>query len=396
MDLLLGIGQSIMICEGLHIKKDEYFSKNSVQQKRILIVDNSTEITGAYNSILTFSNALKEEVSFHFAISSKKHFDELNSKGFTPHLVDFLEIQKSWKVMFYLPVLLWNSYKILKIVRKHHIDLIHVNDLYNLTGVILKIFKFQIPVVYHVRLLPNSYIRKIFKLLSKLVMRYSDKVICVSKTVFKALPESSKKIIIHDAVLVTRNQLQSNKDNTFSFLFPANFIRGKGQNYALKAFYEEFKKSEKVKLLFAGGNMGLEANRLYKAELQKFVKENNRSHQIEFLDFVSNMPEMYCKSDVSLVFSDSESFSMVTLESMVHGTPVIATKCGGPEEIITHNYNSILVNKADIEQMRFQMRNLYENKDVLNELGGRSKLITEQFKIENTIGKLSQLYSSIC
>lgn len=364
-------------------------------RKKVLIIDNSKDITGAYNSIITFSNCLKSEFDFHYAISSKRLSKEIKALGFNTHSVKFLEIQKNLSLILYLPLLLFNSFKLYRIITKHKIDIIHVNDLYNMTGVILKLFDSKIHVLYHVRLLPDSYIRKIYKLLSKLIIRFSDKVICVSKAVFNSLPDSSKKEVVYDPVIKANIKKNHDGEEPFVFLFPANFIYGKGQNYAIQAFCDEFKPTDKVKLYFAGSDMDLKSNITYKEELQEIVNKGNRNHQIEFLNFVKNMPSLYSKADVTLVFSESESFSMVTLESMIYGTPVIATKCGGPEELVNHNFNGILVNKGDLKEMREQMRNLYENINVLKELSNNAALIAKKYDSIKSAKELSDLYSNL-
>ena len=48
--------------------------------------------------------------------------------------------------------------------------------------------------------------------------------------------------------------------------------------------------------------------------------------------------------DILILPSETESFSMVILEAMAHGTPVISTKTDGPCEILTHKENGFLTN----------------------------------------------------
>ncbi|MBK8186884.1 MAG: glycosyltransferase family 4 protein [Cellvibrio sp.] len=41
--------------------------------------------------------------------------------------------------------------------------------------------------------------------------------------------------------------------------------------------------------------------------------------------------------------SSSEGFSIATIEAMAAGLPVIATRCGGPEEILEHQKTGYLI-----------------------------------------------------
>ncbi len=54
--------------------------------------------------------------------------------------------------------------------------------------------------------------------------------------------------------------------------------------------------------------------------------------------------QTYAKHDILIVNSNFETYSMVTLEALNAGIPVIATKCGGPEQFITKN-NGYLIEK---------------------------------------------------
>ncbi|HFE37347.1 MAG TPA: glycosyltransferase, partial [Gammaproteobacteria bacterium] len=73
--------------------------------------------------------------------------------------------------------------------------------------------------------------------------------------------------------------------------------------------------------------------------------------KVHFLGAKEN-PYKYIKnSDVLILSSDSESFGNVLIESMVCGTPVIGARCGGPEEIICHDYSGILVDPGDVQQL---------------------------------------------
>jgi glycosyltransferase involved in cell wall biosynthesis len=49
----------------------------------------------------------------------------------------------------------------------------------------------------------------------------------------------------------------------------------------------------------------------------------------------STMPDVYRSADVFVLASRHESFGVVVIEALASGVPVVATQCGGPEEIVT-------------------------------------------------------------
>ena len=127
------------------------------KKKTILIIDNSKKFTGAFKSILTFAQTLKNEYNFVWCIPSGSEVTITIKKAeFEYYEIPFLEISKSVKTLLYPYSLLKNSLKIRRIIRKKNISIIHVNDLYNLSGAVLKLFNTsRISIVYHVRFTTN-------------------------------------------------------------------------------------------------------------------------------------------------------------------------------------------------------------------------------------------------
>ena len=69
---------------------------------------------------------------------------------------------------------------------------------------------------------------------------------------------------------------------------------------------------------------------------------------VHFIGFVDDVPGFLKALDVFLLCSRSEGFSIATLEAMAAGTPVIASRSGGPEEIIEPDRTGTLVGVDDV------------------------------------------------
>lgn len=67
------------------------------------------------------------------------------------------------------------------------------------------------------------------------------------------------------------------------------------------------------------------------------------SAQIHFIGFYDNTPDFLAQLDMFVLSSSSEGFSIATIEAMATGLPVVATRCGGPEEILQNNVTGHLV-----------------------------------------------------
>lgn len=68
--------------------------------------------------------------------------------------------------------------------------------------------------------------------------------------------------------------------------------------------------------------------------------------------------ELYQRASCVVLSSHEEGFGMVLIEAMACGVPVVATRCGGPEEIVTEGIDGYLValgdNESDVENLLAQ------------------------------------------
>jgi glycosyltransferase involved in cell wall biosynthesis len=79
----------------------------------------------------------------------------------------------------------------------------------------------------------------------------------------------------------------------------------------------------------------------------------------------SDIPSFYNDLSVFVLASKYETFGIVLVEAMASGIPVIATKCGGPNDIV--NYSSgILVDTDNVDQLMNAIINIHDNYESYN------------------------------
>jgi L-malate glycosyltransferase len=372
-----------------------------MNKPRILIIENSVAITGAVKSITRTAYDLKEHFDFLFIIPPRSGARQwIFQKGFNEiSELPMKEISKRLSTLLYFPYLLINSFRLLRMVRKKRIDLVHVNDLYNLLPVILKILYSKTPYVCHIRFLPDKFPPAIFKFWLKLHLRYAKKIIVVSRFLLNKLPVHPKIIYIPNELPVEDRYPSDllgsgERSDLYSFLYLANFIEGKGQNYAIEAFSRIHEQLPEWRLRFVGGDMAMDKNRKYR---QKLVEEANKrgvGKKIEWRGFTDDVEKEYKEADIVLNFSESESFSITCLEALYYGRPLIATDCGGPAEIIDHEESGLLVQNKNTDAMIKAMLRLALDPAFRKRLGTNArKIVKEKFSLENTSYHLKEVYN---
>lgn len=354
----------------------------------ILIIDNSVAFTGAFKCALNEAEILSGEHNFTFVLPEKSSLKKtVADSGHRVYRIPILEIRRSFFVLLLYPfILLRNTFALQKIVKKENIDLVQVNDFYNMLGVMLRLFGFKGKLVTYVRFLPSVMPGPLRKIWTSLGIKYSTKIIAVSDAVKKQLPQHEKIVRIYDPVMLSEKQppKQTTEYPVVSMLYLANYIQGKGQDSALEAFILAYQKNKNIRLTFTGGDMGLEKNAEYRQTLEKRVSELKLNEVVKFEPFNADVESVIKNADIALNFSEAESFSMTCLEAAYYGTALIATRCGGPEEIIDNGKTGITIPVKDTSAMCNAMLKLAGDTQLRNEYAIAGKeYVRQKFNIEN-------------
>ena len=107
----------------------------------------------------------------------------------------------------------------------------------------------------------------------------------------------------------------------------------------------------------------------------------------------SDIALFYSRLDIFVLPSRYETFGVVLIEAMACGIPVIATKCGGPQEIVIPS-TGILIEKDDPGELADAVKIIAENSGTYNKEAIRS-YVKEKFGRSVIINRLSSLYQDI-
>lgn len=125
---------------------------------------------------------------------------------------------------------------------------------------------------------------------------------------------------------------------------------------------------------------------VYKKELEAFLHAKHLSQAVTFGGTVpqNELIQHYDQADMLLVPSLwKEPFGLVVAEAMARGLPVIASKIGGPAEIITHGMNGLLTEPGNAQALAVAIRTLLDTPEQGRLLGQAARqTVREHFMIE--------------
>jgi glycosyltransferase involved in cell wall biosynthesis len=357
----------------------------------LIIVDGSVAVTGALVSAARQAELLADQIDTVLALPRGHQVPAERTRAFAEVIeLPIVPLRKTAaSLVTYGPALLMASVRLLREVRRRGCSRVQLNDFYLLHGAVIRLLGFRGRIVTFVRIDPTR-----FGLAGRAWLaaarRASDELVAVSRFIQSRLGPAMPGRLIYEHVTPGPDTRPSGKHRIL--LFVGNFIRGKGQEHAIEAFNRIASRFPDALLQFVGGDMGLDKNRAFKADLQRAAAAGPASGRIEFRGASNDLGADYAEAYAALNFSASESFSLTCLDASAAGLPVIATRCGGPEEIIRDTATGFLVPVGDVEAMADRMAWLLDHPTEAATMGSAGKtLVTERFSAARARAAFSEL-----
>jgi len=251
------------------------------------------------------------------------------------------------------------------------------------------------------------------------IMRYSrehinasehiDASIAVSDAILQNMVKykfkSKAKVLIYDGIDPTlfegpfdkagiKNELGIPVDSKVIGII-GNVRHWKGQKYFLEAFKNLAPQYPELYGLIIGGWSEVDLD--YLEVLQQFVKVAGLDDRIRFLGYRKDTPALLSILDVFVHASiQPEPFGMVLLEAMAARVPIIATRFGGPLEILNGGECGALVppedGKAIVEEcVKYFSDDMYRTDTVEKAY----KRLCEKFHIGSTVNQVGEVLETV-
>lgn len=234
--------------------------------------------------------------------------------------------------------------------------------------------------------------RAVYTFIEKKMVRYTDKIICVSKYDLQLAKNckvisdenESKAIVIYNGTLPSKYEHVRVKFHSIPVLtMVARFDNQKNQELLLNSIS---RLDSPISLNLIG-----EGEKL--AAMKQYANKLKISNQINFLGFKNNVTDYLNNTDVFILISNYEGLPISIIEAMSVGLPIIASDVGGVSELINNNGVVVKNNTADISKA---IQYVLSNPSRLQQMSRNSiELFYKKFLLSQMVMKVNDVYVSL-
>ena len=246
--------------------------------------------------------------------------------------------------------------------------------------------------------------RMMHHLLNRLPDLWTDAFVMVSKAqrdffVKKGLP-AKKTVFIYNGIeleKVTRTDSARKAARTSLGMSEETPVIGMVANFwSVKRHDVLLQAMAKIRLIVPAVHCLLIGDGPLRAQMEKMAKQTGLDGAVSFLGSRADVSELLLALDVFVLTSDSESFSNAIVEALAASLPVVATKCGGPEEIVVEGVTGFLVPPGQPLALAERILLLLKNPDLARQMGQAGRLRAAQyFTLEQMVAASELLFSQL-
>lgn len=352
-----------------------------------------------------------------FVIAPSKKFKNtvIKDRGITIYGIRSVMIPNMIYPSFRIPITA-GSTRIRAIIEKTNPDVIHIQDHFMIGSKTAKEGKkLGIPLVGTNHFLPENFIHYFYppKFVKKTLSRFAwkqfirvykhlDLITTSTKTaanLIKNLGLENPIVSISCGIDLNRFQPKNNGDylkkrykiasSNPVVLFVGRLDKEKRIDVLIKAFVDVLP-SVHAKLVIAG--KGAE-----RSNLVKLTKRLGVDKDVIFTGFVTekDLPFLYRIADVFAIASIAELQSIVTMEALASGLPVVATKAIALPELVHNGKNGYLFNEGDTKTLAKQIVEILTNTPLKKKMSEESLKIIKSHDMNKTIKSYGDIYQRL-
>ncbi|MCI8417375.1 MAG: glycosyltransferase family 4 protein [Lachnospiraceae bacterium] len=191
--------------------------------------------------------------------------------------------------------------------------------------------------------------------------------------------------VIPNIINLEEFELKPNKHIGFGFIITANIVPLKQHQMLIKAFAKVHQIHEDVFL-------GIVGEGILRKNMELLSQKLGVKNNVIFYGQLSRkkIGLLYQEYDCFVLPSHSETFGVAYIEAMASGLPVIASRCGGPEDFVNEEVG-ILVSRNSIEELEKGMLFMYNNAWRYNKKQIRT-YVEKKYTAQNIAKQILEVY----
>src|SRR6185436_15960992 len=165
----------------------------------------------------------------------------------------------------------------------------------------------------------------------------------------------------------------------------------KGQLEVLKLFPKVLSKFPRATLVIVGAP-AFNNEHEYLELLNQTITDLKISSRVAMMGPRSDVADIFQALDLLVVNSETEACSLVILEAMACGTPVLATSTGGTPELIEHKQTGWLVSWRNDDELENGIISLLGAPDLRSQLAVRARSKMSSFTLDRLLADVEGFY----
>jgi len=163
-----------------------------------------------------------------------------------------------------------------------------------------------------------------------------------------------------------------NGDKVVTFI--GRLLKDKGIEEFLKAAEDISKSNDNVKFVIAGWMDESNPSCISMRKLEKYLSNG----KIVYLGEISEVRELLYLTDVFVLPTYREGFPRSVMEAMAMNVPVITTNVPGANEVVTHNYDGIVIEPQNVRVLSEAIIALLNNQSLVRKLSVNGRVSAEK------------------
>lgn len=311
---------------------------------------------------------------------------------------------KSWRLFPFLVGIPVSAFRLSRVIAENRIDLVHTNVGVVLSSALAARMR-RVPHVWHIRECYPEF-RAIWPLFASYIAS-ANRVIAISTAVGEQFGNRPNVEVLHDGFdleefgspsqeqrLHIRRQYALGDDFVVGCVGRIKFV-SKGQEILVRSVRLLKERGHHVRALLVGAPFPGNEDHLHR--LTRLIEELGVQDQVTLTGELRDVLPAYAAMDaLALTSMRPEGLGNVALEAMGMRLPVIATRIGGPLDIVQEGVTGWLVTPGAVSELADKIQQLKEHPGLRRQMGeaGRRRLETH-FSLRQMTRRLERLYCDL-